>query len=165
MLEPETRDVSRENDEKTNHHDFCFREELRFDFHMEHHGPEVLFHTSLPRISVCCSLTRTCNIFIEITILFLGVNNTLFIVRMMRAMENLTSVNGAQCIRFREKNSSDTRFITIFNGSGCYAPVGSWGSFVGVRGVSLMDSPSATCMVTGTVQHELNHVLGKFHGE
>lgn len=91
-----------------------------------------------------------------------GANNTAFIVRMMRQMENLTSVNGAQCIRFREKNSSDTIFITIFNGSGCYAPVGSWGNYVGVRGVSLMDSPSATCMITGTVQHELNHVLGPF---
>lgn len=165
QLEPEIRDVRRENDEKPNRHNFCFRKEFRFDFHMVHHGPEGLFHTSLPRISVCCSATRTCNIFIEITILFLGVNNTQLIIRMMRAMENLTSVNGAQCIQFREKNSSDTKFITIYNGNGCHAPVGSWGNYVGFRGVSLMDSSSGTCMVTGTIQHELNHVLGEMFGD
>lgn len=41
----------------------------------------------------------------------------------MRAMENLTMVNDTQCIQFRPKNASDSKFITIFNGSGCYAPV------------------------------------------
>lgn len=42
---------------------------------------------------------------------------------MMRAMENLTMVNNTPCITFREKNSTDPYYITIFNGSGCYAPV------------------------------------------
>ena len=42
-----------------------------------------------------------------------------------------------------------------------FGKVGSWGSYVGIRPVSLMDGPFSTCMVTGTVQHELTHVLGK----
>jgi hypothetical protein len=41
----------------------------------------------------------------------------------MRAMENLTQVNGTQCISFRPKNATDLYYITIFNGTGCYAPV------------------------------------------
>lgn len=91
----------------------------------------------------------------------LAFNNSLLIVQMMREMENLTSVNDTQCIRFREKTASDTIFITIMNGSGCSAPIGSWGTYDGVRPVSLMDSPRGTCMVSGIIQHELNHVLGK----
>ena len=38
-------------------------------------------------------------------------------------MENLTSVNNTQCIQFRPRNASDPYYITIFNGTGCYAPV------------------------------------------
>jgi hypothetical protein len=41
----------------------------------------------------------------------------------MRAMENLTMVNNTQCIGFRPRNASDLYYITIFNGSGCFAPV------------------------------------------
>ena len=41
--------------------------------------------------------------------------------------------------------------------------VGSWGNYVGVRGVSLMDSPTSTCMISGTIQHELTHALGFYH--
>lgn len=52
-----------------------------------------------------------------------AVNNSLFIVQMMREMENLTAVNQVQCITFRPKVSTDTAFITILNGSGCSAPV------------------------------------------
>lgn len=91
----------------------------------------------------------------------LASNNSQLIVRMMREMENLTSVNGAQCIKFREKNASDTVFITILNGSGCSAPIGSWGNYTGVRPVSLFHSSRGTCMVSGIIQHELNHVLGR----
>lgn len=50
-------------------------------------------------------------------------NNSDFIVQQMREMEALTMVNNVQCIRFRPRNATDQRFITIFNGSGCYAPV------------------------------------------
>jgi hypothetical protein len=41
----------------------------------------------------------------------------------MRTIENLTMVNNTKCVSFRPKNASDPTFITIFNGSGCYAPV------------------------------------------
>jgi hypothetical protein len=50
-------------------------------------------------------------------------NNKIFIVDMMREIENLTMVNNTRCVSFREKNVPDPYFITIFNGSGCYAPV------------------------------------------
>ncbi|CAF4159525.1 unnamed protein product [Adineta steineri] len=90
-------------------------------------------------------------------------NNSAFIVAQMRAMENLTQVNNTQCISFRPRNASDLYFITIFNGSGCYSPVGSWGSYIGTRPVSLMHGTYSTCMVSGIVQHELTHVLGFYH--
>jgi len=61
---------------------------------------------------------------------FLAASNTAFIVAQMRAMENLTSVNNTQCIRFRPKNASDPYYITIFNGSGCYAPVSRKNTFI-----------------------------------
>jgi len=41
----------------------------------------------------------------------------------MRAIENLTAVNNNLCVQFRPKNATDLYYITIFNGSGCYAPV------------------------------------------
>ncbi|CAF1142605.1 unnamed protein product [Rotaria sordida] len=91
------------------------------------------------------------------------VNNSIFIVNQMRAMESLTQVNNTQCISFRPKNASDLYYITIFNGSGCYAPVGSWGTYNGVRPVSLMHGTYSTCMVSGIIQHELTHVLGFYH--
>ena len=57
--------------------------------------------------------------------IFLAAENIAFIVQQMRAMETMTMVNDVPCIRFREKNTTDRFFITIFNGSGCYAPVSS----------------------------------------
>ncbi|CAF4330811.1 unnamed protein product, partial [Rotaria magnacalcarata] len=93
----------------------------------------------------------------------ISANNSIFIVNMMRAMENLTQVNNTQCISFRPKTVSDPYFITIFNGSGCYAPIGSWGAYAGVRPVSLLDGTYATCIVSGIIQHELTHVLGFYH--
>ncbi|CAF1462216.1 unnamed protein product [Adineta steineri] len=93
----------------------------------------------------------------------ISTNDALFIEVQMRAMENLTMVNNTQCIKFRPKNASDPYFITIFNGSGCSSPVGSWGSYSGVRPVSLFDGWYSTCMVSGIVQHELTHVLGMYH--
>lgn len=59
---------------------------------------------------------------------------------MMREMENLTSIDGAQCIEFREKNASDTIYITIMNGSGYSAPIGSWGNYADVRSVWSLES-------------------------
>ncbi|UJR13263.1 hypothetical protein I4U23_000283 [Adineta vaga] len=91
------------------------------------------------------------------------VNNSIFIVQQMRAMENLTQVNNTNCISFRPKTASDQYYITIFNGSGCYSPVGSWGTYRGTRPVSLMDGRYATCIVSGIIQHELTHVLGFYH--
>ncbi|CAF1462234.1 unnamed protein product [Adineta steineri] len=94
---------------------------------------------------------------------FLATNDALFIEVQMRAMENLTMVNNTQCIKFRPKNASDLYFITILNGSGCSAPVGSWGTRNVVRPVSLLHGLHDTCMVSGIVQHELSHVLGMHH--
>ncbi|CAF1581101.1 unnamed protein product [Adineta ricciae] len=92
-----------------------------------------------------------------------SLNDSAFIVQQMRAIESLTSVNSVQCVRFRPRNASDPYFITIFNGSGCSAPVGSWGAYNGTRPVSLLSGYYSTCMVSGIVQHELTHVLGLYH--
>jgi len=49
----------------------------------------------------------------------------------MRAMENMTRVNGVDCITFRDKVVSDAQyFITIQNGSGCSATVRSFTLFL-----------------------------------
>ncbi|CAF4301732.1 unnamed protein product [Rotaria socialis] len=93
----------------------------------------------------------------------ISANNSIFIVNMMRAIENLTQVNNTQCISFRPKTVSDPYFITVFNGRGCYAPIGFWGAYVGVRPVSFLHGTYATCMVSGIIQHELMHVLGEIH--
>ncbi|CAF0773456.1 unnamed protein product [Adineta ricciae] len=92
-----------------------------------------------------------------------SLNDSAFIVQQMRAIESLTSVNSVQCVQFRPRNASDPYFITIFNGSGCSAPVGSWGTYNGTRPVSLLSGYYSTCMVSGIVQHELTHVLGLYH--
>lgn len=140
----------------------CFREAWHYDILTRQNGPVVLYPISL-KISVCFfSLAKS---FAQ-HILFhrfdiSGANHTPLIIQTMREMENLTAVNNTPCIRFREKTPSDSIFITIFNGSGCYAIVGSWGNYTGLRPVSLMDSPDGTCMVPGIIQHELNHVLGR----
>ena len=129
--------------------------------------------------NVCMLTSSPSQISTIVTIL--ARNNSLFIVQMMREMENLTRVNNTRCISFRPKNTSDRFFLTIFNGSGCFSPVsveiyvitkmlisvshqvGSWGNYVGLRGVSLMDSPTSTCMISGIIQHELTHTLGFYH--
>jgi len=53
------------------------------------------------------------------------------IIEQMRAMENMTRVNGVDCITFRDKVVSDAQyFITIQNGSGCSATVRSFTLFL-----------------------------------
>lgn len=59
----------------------------------------------------------------KILFMILAANHSILIEKMMREMEELTAVDGKQCISFRPKNESDIYFITIFNGTGCYAPV------------------------------------------
>ncbi|CAF3500606.1 unnamed protein product [Rotaria sp. Silwood1] len=93
----------------------------------------------------------------------ISANNSIFIVNIITPMQNLTKVNNTQCISFRPRNTSDLYYITIFNGSGCYAPVGSWRNYIGNRPVSFMHGTYATCMVSGIIQHELTHVLGFYH--
>lgn len=66
-----------------------------------------------------------CSLLIVKELFFLAAENIAFIVQQMRAMETMTMVNNTQCIRFCEKSATDRFFITIFNGSGCYAPVSS----------------------------------------
>ena len=41
--------------------------------------------------------------------------------------------------------------------------IGAWDNVPYTHPVSLLDSPTATCMVSGIIQHELTHVLGFYH--
>ncbi|CAF3476694.1 unnamed protein product [Rotaria socialis] len=91
------------------------------------------------------------------------VNHSLLIVDAMRRMENLTRVGNRSCIQFRPKTSNDAIFITIQNGTGCSAYVGYLQNITLNRTVTLMHTPTSTCMITGIIQHELLHVLGFFH--
>ncbi|CAF0752395.1 unnamed protein product [Adineta ricciae] len=82
-----------------------------------------------------------------------------------QAMATLTSVTSStvggttkQCVGFRPKSASDRIFLKVQYGTGCSASVG-YGT--GERRMTLQDSG---CFRSGTIQHELIHVLG-FHHE
>jgi len=88
--------------------------------------------------------------------------NVAHIETAMRTLENVTKVNGVNCVRFRPKTVSDQYFIYIQNGSGCSATTGAFIGFTGNRTLNLFDSTgSGTCMTLGIIQHELLHVLGR----
>ncbi|CAF0978559.1 unnamed protein product [Rotaria sp. Silwood1] len=93
----------------------------------------------------------------------ISVNHSRLILDAMRRMEELTSVGNQLCIQFRPKTISDKIFITITNGTGCSAHVGYLQNYTLNRTVTLMHTPTATCMRTGIIQHELLHILGFYH--
>ena len=51
--------------------------------------------------------------------MFLALEQELFIVATMRAMEAIIAINNVRCIQFRSRVSSDPYYITIVNGTGC----------------------------------------------
>lgn len=103
-----------------------FREVWEVNLHIID-GPEALFRMNLHQILV--RIYHSSSSLIK-EILFLGANHTDFIVEQMRAMENMTMVNNAQCIQFRERNATDPYYLTIFNGTGCYAPVSATDTYI-----------------------------------
>ncbi|CAF1187129.1 unnamed protein product [Adineta ricciae] len=62
------------------------------------------------------------------------------------------------CVFFRPRQSSDKDYISIQYGSGCSANVGYTQGFQ-----SKVTLQQNGCFYTGTIQHELMHVLGFFH--
>ena len=60
------------------------------------------------------------------------------------------------CIRIRARKTSDTGYIHIFKGSGCYSMIGRQG---GEQKVSI----GSGCLNPVTVQHEIMHALGFWH--
>ncbi|CAI9583136.1 unnamed protein product [Staurois parvus] len=59
------------------------------------------------------------------------------------------------CVRFIPR-TTESNFLQIKDASGCW-------SYVGKVGGSQTVSVTSSCMVHGSVQHELNHALGFFH--
>lgn len=99
----------------------------------------------------------------------------------MRIMEDRTSINGTNCIKFRPKIASDSNCIIIQNSTGCSATVctkniflsqsffllfclqvGAWNGYDVTHYLNLMYAWPYTCMTTGIIQHELLHILGKY---
>uniref|UniRef100_A0A914W4R3 Metalloendopeptidase n=1 Tax=Plectus sambesii TaxID=2011161 RepID=A0A914W4R3_9BILA len=72
----------------------------------------------------------------------------------------MADIQAKTCVRFREKNAEDTRWVRIINGGGCYSNIGRQ-SIAGAQDLSL--GPDCFWGTGGTVRHELMHVLGFFH--
>jgi hypothetical protein len=65
------------------------------------------------------------------------------------------------CVYFRPKQASDATFVTIVYGQGCNAHAGYWPKYP--LKLTLQKDASANCFVSGTIQHELLHVIGFKH--
>ncbi|CAF3218594.1 unnamed protein product [Rotaria socialis] len=90
-------------------------------------------------------------------------DHSALIVDTMRLMENLTRVNDTDCIKFRPRTESDSKYIIIQNSTGCSATVGAGNGYQVTHYLNLMHAESLTCMISGVIQHELLHILGFFH--
>ncbi|UJR20064.1 hypothetical protein I4U23_023197 [Adineta vaga] len=62
------------------------------------------------------------------------------------------------CIFFRPRQAADTKFIKIQYGNGCSAHVGHIPNFQ-----STVTLQKNGCFYSGTIQHELMHVIGFYH--
>ncbi|CAF1529872.1 unnamed protein product [Rotaria magnacalcarata] len=71
---------------------------------------------------------------------------------------NYQSTTRTSCVYFRPKNENDTNFLTIQYGKGCSATVG----FRKSQRI-VMNLAKKGCFRSGTIQHELLHVLGFWH--
>ncbi|XP_054166473.1 astacin-like metalloprotease toxin 5 isoform X2 [Oppia nitens] len=61
------------------------------------------------------------------------------------------------CVRFRERKSTDTDYVRIFKGVGCYASIGKDDDNPEI--ISLGEG----CYFPGTIVHELMHTVGYYH--
>jgi hypothetical protein len=68
----------------------------------------------------------------------------------------MNDIESKTCVRFVAR-SSQTDYVRIFSGSGCYSYIGRIG---GSQDVSLQRSG---CIYHGTIMHELIHALGYGH--
>ena len=101
------------------------------------------------------------------------------IINAMRTLENLTAINNVPCVQFRDKVDSDGQYyIMIQNGVGCSAYVSHlWdfffiyiliyifqffkvGRYTGFTFDRVVTLQNPGCLDTGTIMHELMHVLG-----
>ena len=60
---------------------------------------------------------------ISILVFFPATTNQLFIVDIMRKLENYVAINNVRCVQFRPKEPTDTYYITIIDGEDCSSPV------------------------------------------
>ncbi|CAF4969265.1 unnamed protein product, partial [Rotaria sp. Silwood1] len=65
------------------------------------------------------------------------------------------------CVYFRPREAGDRTFLTIQYGQGCNAHMGYWPNYA--LTMNLQKDNEANCFHSGTIQHELLHVLGFDH--
>ncbi|CAF4167797.1 unnamed protein product [Rotaria sp. Silwood2] len=112
--------------------------------------------TNLHGLPIPTNLSRRQRSFDEI-----GIEDQNIILNAMRTLESLTAVNNVPCVQFREKVDSDGEyFIIIENGIGCSSYVGRHTGLKLNRTVTLQNPG---CLRTGTIMHELLHILGFYH--
>ncbi|CAF3050423.1 unnamed protein product [Rotaria sp. Silwood2] len=63
------------------------------------------------------------------------------------------------CVYFRPRETGDKTFLTIQYGQGCNAHMGYWPNYA--LTMTLQKDNEANCFHSGTIQHELLHVLGQ----
>ncbi|CAF1486185.1 unnamed protein product [Adineta steineri] len=73
----------------------------------------------------------------------------------------VNSVSRTACVHFRPKQSSDATFVTIVYGQGCSAHAGYWPNYP--LKLTLQKDATANRFDSGTIQHELLHVIGFKH--
>ncbi|CAF1480147.1 unnamed protein product [Adineta steineri] len=65
------------------------------------------------------------------------------------------------CVYFRPKKTDDSTFLTIVYGQGCSAHIGYYPNYP--LKMTLQKDDSANCFDSGTIQHEILHVIGFRH--
>ncbi|UJR12508.1 hypothetical protein I4U23_016683 [Adineta vaga] len=82
------------------------------------------------------------------------------ITNAMRKIENLTAIQGAYCVRFRPRISSDPYYTKIENGQGCHSDIGQPLPPNVNHTISFAISE---CLYEVVLIHELLHTLGFSH--
>ena len=79
------------------------------------------------------------------------------------ALQDLSDEVGI--INIRKKISSDTEYITITSGSGCWSYIGRTSLATGGQELNLQpnDANGYGCVHKGVIQHEMMHALGFYH--
>ncbi|XP_040184665.1 embryonic protein UVS.2-like [Rana temporaria] len=99
-----------------------------------------------------CRWTKNSTGFVNVPYTLSSTYSSSNIAVFLGAMQEFATLT---CVRFIPR-STESDYVQIMDAAGCW-------SFVGKQGGSQSLSVSSSCMVQGSIQHELNHALGFFH--